>query len=216
MNTIKKIFLLCFFALAVLPGIAQNEKYTAAMKANLAALDTSFSNPANLLAVGNNFERIAQAEKNQWLPFYYAAYCQVNFGFFEKDKTKVDGYANKATDLITKADALNPNSSEISCIKSMIATCHLMVNPMQRYMEYGQESSDQIDNAMRQDPSNPRPYLLRGQTLRFTPADFGGGCDAAKPELQKALDKFSTFKPGSELHPNWGKSRVEDLINECK
>ena len=44
---------------------AQSEKYTAAMKKNLAAMDTSFKNPADLLTVANNFERIAVAEKAQ-------------------------------------------------------------------------------------------------------------------------------------------------------
>jgi hypothetical protein len=212
----KRIILFCLAAVLGMSGFAQSEKYTAAMKANLSALDTSFKNPANLLAMANNFERIASAEKNQWLPYYYAAYCQVNYGFFEQDKTKVDAIANKAGELISKADALNPNNSEISCIKSMIATCHLMVNPMQRYMEYGQESADHMDAAIKQDPSNPRPYLLKGQNLKFTPAEFGGGCSTAKPELQTALDKFAAFKPASELHPNWGKARVEDLMKDCK
>jgi hypothetical protein len=40
------------------------------------------------LNLANNFERIATAEKNQWLPYYYAAFCQVNLGFIEKDNEK--------------------------------------------------------------------------------------------------------------------------------
>src|SRR6187551_725742 len=118
---------------------AQSEKFTAAMKKNFEALDTSFKNPINLLTVANNFERIATAEKNQWLPYYYAAFCQVNYGFMETDKSKVDAYADKATELINKADSLSPKNSEISCVKSMIATCHMVVDPMTRYQEYGKE-----------------------------------------------------------------------------
>ena len=95
----------------------------------------------NLLDLANNFERIATAEKNQWLAYYYAALCQVNYTYMEQDKTKIDAIADKATELINKADALQPNNSEISCIKSMIASSHMMVNPMQRYMEYGPEAS---------------------------------------------------------------------------
>ena len=51
---------------------------------------------------------------------------------------------------------------------------------------------------------------------RTIPEQFGGGCSTAKPELQTALDKFNSFKPASELHPNWGKARTEDLLKECK
>jgi pentose-5-phosphate-3-epimerase len=41
----------------------------------------------------------------------------------------------------------------------MIASCHMMVNPMQRWQEYGAESSQNLEIAMEQDPNNPRPYF---------------------------------------------------------
>ena len=212
----KKLLIAAVCVLCCLITFAQSDKYMGAMQKNVIALDTAFKNPANLLTLANNFERIANAEKNQWLPYYYAAFCQVNYGFMEQDKDKVDGFADKATDLIYKADSLMPNNSEISCIKSMIASCHMMVNPMQRYMEYLPESNGQIEKAIQQDANNPRPYYLKGQALKYTPEQFGGGCKTAKPELQTALGKFATFKPTSVLHPNWGKQIVEMLMNECK
>ena len=212
----KKVFLSAIVLFATVAVFAQSEKFTAAMKKNLTALDTSFKNPADLLTVANDFERVANAEKNQWLPYYYAALCQVNYGFMEQNKEKIDGYADKATTLISKADSLSPNNSEISCVKSMIASCHMMVDPMQRWQEYGQESSSNMEAAMQQDPANPRPYYLKGQSLKYTPEQFGGGCKTAKPQLQIALDKYAVFKPSSEISPNWGKERVEMLIKECK
>lgn len=212
----KKLFLLCAVAISSISTFAQSEKYMAVMKNNIAAIDTSFKNPANLLNLANNFERIATAEKSQWLPYYYAALCQVNYTYMEQDKSKVDAIADKATALINKADSLMPNNSEISCIRSMIASSHMMVNPMQRYMEYGPESSSYIESAMQQDPANPRPEYLKGQGLKYTPEQFGGGCATAKPVLQSSLDKYKNFKPVSEIHPNWGRQRVEMLIGECK
>lgn len=197
-------------------AFAQSEKYMAAMKSNINAIDTSFKNPQNLLTLANQFERIGNAEKTQWLPFYYAALCQVNYTYMEQDKSKIDGIADKATELIDKADALQPKNSEISCIKSMIASAHMMVDPMTRFMEYGMESQTFIDDAMQQDPTNPRPEYLKGQGLKYTPEQFGGGCGTAKPVLQSSLDKYGVFKPASELHPNWGRERTEMLIGECK
>ncbi|MBC7889171.1 MAG: hypothetical protein H7Z13_14945 [Ferruginibacter sp.] len=212
----KKIMLSALIFLLSSLLFAQSEKFTAAMKKNLAELDSSFKNPPNLLTVANNFERIAAAEKTQWLPYYYAAFCQVNYGFIQQDKAKTDGYANKANELIAKADSLSPNNSEISCIKSMIASCHMMVDPATRWMEYGKESSSNLDAAIAQDATNPRPYYLKGQGLRYTPEQFGGGCKTAKIELQTALDKYTGFKPAGELHPNWGKEQVEKLLKDCQ
>ena len=127
----KKLFLSTMVLFIAVIASAQSEKYIAAIKKNLAAMDSSFKNPTDLLTLSNNFERIATAEKTQWLPYYYAAFCQVNYGFMVKDKDKADGFADKATALIAKADSLSPNNSEISCIKSIIASCHLLVNPKQ-------------------------------------------------------------------------------------
>ncbi len=212
----KKVFLIAAVSFLTMGAKAQSDKYIASMKSNIAAIDTSFKNPINLLTLANKFERIAIAEKNQWLAYYYAAFCQVNYTYMEQDKSKVDAIADKATELIDKADALMPNNSEISCIKSMIASAHMMVNPMQRYQEYGPKAQSYIDAAMQQDPSNPRPEYLKGQGIKYTPEQFGGGCAAAKPVLQSSLDKYNTFKPASDIHPNWGKERVEMLLNECK
>lgn len=212
----KKLILLVVVTLFVTGTFAQSDKYIASMKSNIMAIDTSYKNPADLLTLANKFERIATAEKNQWLAYYYAALCQVNYTYMESDKTKVDAIADKATELIDKADVLQPNNSEISCIKSMIASSHMMVNPMQRYMEYSTEINSFMEAAMQQDPTNPRPEYLKGQALKYTPEQFGGGCGTAKPVLESALDKFNKFKTASDIHPNWGKSRVELLISECK
>lgn len=211
----KKLFLSTMVLFATVISFAQSEKFTAAIKKNLAAMDTSFKNPANLLAVANNFERVGDAEKNQWLPYYYAALCQVNYGFMQQDKDKIDGIADKAASMIAKADSLSPNNSEISCIKSMIASCHMMVNPMQRWQQYGQESSSNMEAAMKQDPNNPRPYFLKGQGLKYTPEQFGGGCKTAKPQLQIALDKYAVFKPVSDISPDWGKQLATNLVKDC-
>jgi len=212
----KKLMFFSFVWMISFASFAQSEKFSAAMKKNLEGMDASFKSSTDLISMANNFERIANAEKNQWLPYYYAAFCQVNGGFIEQDKSKVDGIADKASNLIAKADSLSPNNSEISCLKSMIASCHMMVDPMQRWQEYGAESSGNLDVAIAQDPTNPRPYYLKGQSLKYTPEQFGGGCKTAKVALQTSLDKFTAFKPASELNPNWGKPQVENLMKDCK
>ncbi len=211
----KKISLALAAFLLTTTLFAQSEKFVAAMKKNIAGIDSGFKDHAYLLTIANNFERIATAEKTEWLPYYFAAFCQVNYGMFEQDKSKVDAIADKATWLINVADSLAPNNSEISCIKSMIASCHMMVNPMQRWQEYGAESSSNMEAAMQQDPANPRPYLLKGQGLRYTPEQFGGGCKTAIVELKTAVEKFETFTPVSDIYPNWGKQYAQSLYDGC-
>ncbi len=195
---------------------AQSGKFTAAIKSNIAAIDTSFKNPSSLITVANNFERIGLAEKNQWLPFYYAAYCHVMYAFMQQDPSGNDAIADRAETLINKADSLAPDNSEISSVKSLIATARMIVNPQQRYMKYGMEANQLMEKAKQQDPTNPRPYYLQGQNLKNTPEQFGGGCKTAKPLLETAMQKYETFKTQSDLHPNWGKQITEQLLSQCK
>jgi hypothetical protein len=207
------VFVIAISATLVLR--AQNEKYLSAMKSNIVQLDSAYDG-ARLQELANNFERIAEAEKTQWLPYYYAAYCKVMNSFMEQDKSKTDAIADKADQLIKKAEEINGGENSETCvIKSMIASSHLMVDPQTRWMQYGQSSSLEITKAKTLDPSNPRPVYLEGQSKFYTPEQFGGGKPQAKELFLKALQMFDQFKPNSELHPTWGKSATNYFLAQC-
>ena len=212
----KKILFVVVLLGAAITTQAQSEKYVGAMAKNIASIGEAFSSKEKLVELSQSFERIATAEKTEWLPYYYAALFQVNAAFRQADMSNGDEVADKANVLLMKADALNPKNSEISTVKSMIGTLHMLVNPMQRYMQYAGEIEGHLQAAMQQDPSNPRPFFLKAQTLKNTPENFGGGCDAAKPLAEKAVEKYKSFKPASELSPSWGQAQTEEILADCK
>lgn len=194
---------------------AQNEKYVAAMQQNLEAFRNA-KTAEDFLDLSNAFERIAEAEKTQWLAFYYAAHTQVIYGYLQKDMSVVDPIANKAEELINKADVLEQGNSEISCIKSMIAQLRMIVDPMQRWQQYGALATQLQEQAKQQDATNPRPYALAAQNLFYTPAQFGGGCPTAKPVAEEGFKLLNAFQPKSALHPVWGKTQIEMVLGQCK
>ena len=209
----KKTFLLIAIISFANLLFAQSDRYVSAMKKNIAQLDSALQK-GNATELANNFERIGDAEKTQWLPYYYAAYCTVLSGYVEKDKSKLDGIADKADQLITKAEGLaGKENSEIDVIKSMIATTHMSVDPMSRYMKYGPVSSENLKKAEALDPTNPRPIYLEGQTKFYTPPAFGGGKAPAKVLFEKALMMFDAFKPQSDLYPNWGRASTQYFLS---
>lgn len=195
---------------------AQSDRYLNAMRRGVGGMDSAFASIESMQKAAAQFERIALAEKTQWLPYYYAGLLQVNIAFQTTDKSAVDGIASKAEQLANAADSLQPNNSELSCLKSMIASARMMVNPMQRWQEYGPISGKYLDAAIQQDPTNPRPHYLKGQSLLYTPENFGGGCKTAKPELEQAKAKFAAFQTASEFHPRWGEPIVGQLLKSCK
>ena len=195
---------------------AQSEKYTAAMKNNISLLDSAVKkNTVGDLA--NTFTRIGDAEKTQWLPYYYASYCTVMSCFLQEDKSKSDEIADKAEELINKAEKIaGSENSEICVIKSMIASAHMMVDPQARWMTYGKPSSENIQKAIDMDSTNPRPVYLQGQAKFYTPPSFGGGKEPAKKLFEKALAMFDRFKPHAELYPVWGKGATQYFLSMCE
>lgn len=161
------------------------------------------------------FERVADAEKDKWLPYYYAAYANYLTGWMnpKADKDKV---AEKSKDLIAKAETLEQNNSELFCLRQMVAIQQMTVDPMSRWQTYGAEATNALESATKADPNNPRIYLLNGQTLMNTPEAYGGGKAIAKKLFEKSLELYKTFKPASAFHPDWGKDQAEKLLAACQ
>ncbi|HMG17060.1 MAG TPA: hypothetical protein VK590_16495 [Saprospiraceae bacterium] len=211
MKKLLVLTILCFSTLSW----AQNEKYIKTMEQNVTKLDTASTAVAyNMLA--NNFERIAKAEKNEWLPYYYAAYCYVVGGFMARDMSKADAVADKAEALINKADTLKTHNSEIMCVMSMINGARIMVDPQTRGMKYGMLSSQQLSMAKTYNPDNPRPYLLESQSKLYTPEQWGGGKAAARMALDEGRKRLASFKPESSIAPHWGEKLAEMIEAQMK
>ena len=209
----KRFTLISGLILSSMILFGQSEKYSTAMRANISMLDSALMK-GKIGEIANNFERIGDAEKTQWLPYYYASYCTVMQAFTEKDKNKWDGIADKAEVLLNKAEALNGKENSETCvIRSMIASAHMMVDPPVRWQQYGAASASNIEKAKMMDPLNPRPVYLEGQAKFYTPEAFGGGKAAAKEIFEKALEMFNSFQPASPLHPKWGMATTRYFLS---
>jgi hypothetical protein len=211
-KTILFLALLCIGCFS----FAQSDRYATAMKSNISQLDSMIMKN-NSAELANNFIRIGDAEKTQWLPYYYAAYAKVIEALTATDNSKKDAITDKAKELIGKAENISgKENSEIDVVKSMIATSYMTVDPQNRYMSYSTEISDNIEKAKKLDSTNPRPYLFQAQNLFYTPEQFGGGKETAKPLFEKAKELFASFKPESDLSPVWGKSTLDYYLAQYK
>ena len=216
----KKISFVLLTAMFITGSYAQSEKYMTAMQQRVLAVDTTHS-VEGMKDLAAAFERIADAEKTQWLPYYYAALENVSMAYTMTQgqmgmADKTDAIADKAEELLNKADALSKENSEIYLVKKMIATLRLMGDPMSRYMTYGPVAGEALETAKKLNPENPRVYLLEGEDKLFTPEQFGGSKEEAKKLFEQALQKYESFKPESAIHPNWGKGQVSYFMAQIK
>lgn len=210
----KQLLIAISALLAVTVSLAQNTKYETAMKGNLQKLENA-ATPNDLAALAAGFERIGDAEKTQWLPYYYAALATITNGFTDPNADK-EKLATMADALLAKAESIAPNNSEIFVLKGMAATIHMLVDPMNRWQQYGGLIRENISLAKQANGQNPRIYLFEGQNLMGTPVQFGGGREAARPLIEKSVALYQTYKPAGDLLPNWGKQQAEKLLENTK
>ena len=209
----KKLIVSISLLLFTASTFAQSEKYQKAMEQNIALLDSA-KTAADLQAASASFERIGDAEKTQWLPYYYAAIAHIWRGF-AAPKDQQDQIATQAESLLAKAEALEPKSAEIYIAKNMTVTIHMLVDPQTRYQTYGPQAAQALGAAKKLDENNPRIYFLEGQSLFGTPVQFGGGKDKAKPLFEKSVALFETYKPANKLYPTWGKQQAKEMLAQC-
>ena len=210
------LFLLSCFLFR--PGFSQSEKFIKAMEEKVALVNTAAS-MENWQGLANSFERIGEAEKEQWLPYYYAALSRVMMGYMISNgqtggfADKTDPEADKAEELLNKAMALTKENSEIWCVKKMIATLRMTADPMTRFQTYGMAASEALQKAKQLDSQNPRVYLLDGQDKFFTPEQFGGSKTEAKLLFEESVKKHESFKPASSIHPSWGLGQAKYFLS---
>jgi hypothetical protein len=191
---------------------AQNDKYTQVMQKNIALLDSAKSID-ELTSLAATFDRIGDAEKTKWLPYYYAALAQTWIGWNPATKDK-DANAAKINAYLAKAEAIEKNA-ELYAVENMAATQQMLMDPQTRWATNGKDAATALQKGMAADPNNPRLYYLQGMSLFGTPPQFGGGKDKAKPLFEKSVALFKEAKP-APLSPTWGQKQAEEMLAQCQ
>ncbi|MFO7524672.1 MAG: hypothetical protein R6W68_04400, partial [Ignavibacteriaceae bacterium] len=118
----------------IIGSIYADDKYESAMKSNLEKIGSAQTSN-DYIKIANNFERIALAEKDKWLPYYYSSFCYVLASYADTSGTRKDIYLDKANAFLQSADSLEPNNSEIYTLKGMLAQARMQIDPMNRWMK---------------------------------------------------------------------------------
>jgi hypothetical protein len=191
---------------------AQSDKYMQAMQKNIALLDSAKSID-QLQSLAGTFDRIGDAEKTQWLPYYYAALAQTWIGW-NPQVTDKDANAQKINAYLAKAEAIDKNA-ETYAVENMAATQQMLVDPQTRWATNGKDAATSLQKGMAIDPNNPRLYYLQAMSLLGTPSQFGGGKDKAKPVFEKSISLFKSARP-KPLYPAWGLPQAEQGLSQCQ
>ena len=204
MNRYITLFLLLFCSVAY----AQDVEAMLTEKVKL--LDKSYATK-ELQTLANDFEHLTTVAPTNWLVNYYVAYTNIRLAD-QSSGGSIDSYCNLAEKYIKIAEKQpDADASEINALYAYLYSAKVKVNPMFRGAKYGKLSREYSEKSIKENPENPRPYLIRAIGIYFTPKVFGGGVAKAKPMLNKALEKFEHFTPKTPNHPHWGKGMAKSI-----
>ena len=207
----KLVFGICLF---IGMNAFSQTAYEKAMSEKIALVENHKS-ADEFTALANDFKRIGDKEKTQWLPYYYAAFSTIQKGRMAMREGKLsdlDPIATEAQKFLDFAMDLSKDNAENLILQKMIHGLKMMVNPQERFMSEGMLAADALSKAEKIDAENPRITLMKAEDTYFTPEQFGGSRARGLELFQKSLDQFKVYKIKSALDPNWGKGEAEYFI----
>jgi len=168
------------------------------------------------LEAANMFERIANAEPDNWLPPYYAAQVNIVNSFGLKDEEKLTAQLNKAQNLINDATAISKNNPEIMVLQALLHTAWVAFDGATYGMTLSGKVASLYAQAEQIAPENPRVVYCKAEwdmgSARYFRQDTAPFCK----DLEHALELFANFKPETPFHPHWGEDRTKMLLEDCK
>lgn len=81
-------------------------------------------------------------------------------------------------------------------------------------MTFGMKAQEELTKAEKLNPNNPRVTLIKAEDIYFTPEQYGGSKTKGMEMFKSALEKFNSFKPKTNLEPNWGKEEAEYFVSQ--
>ncbi|SMD38113.1 hypothetical protein SAMN04488029_3639 [Reichenbachiella faecimaris] len=211
----KSLNILIVFVIAATFANAQNKKYIKTMESSIPTIYQAES-IADLDASANKFDRIGQAEADQWEPYYYASLSYVFKAFRIEDLQAKDQILDQALVVLGKASTLSENNSEIIALQGFINMIKIGVDPGTRGQTLSPKIMADYGKALKLDPNNPRANLFMGQMLYGTAQFFGTGVDDACALVDKSIMLFESEKPASSIAPSWGLPSAQQYKKQCE
>ncbi len=111
----------------------------------------------------NMFERIANAEPNEWLPSYYASFISVVNSFGEKDQAKLKAQLDRAMNFMNDAKAISKDNPEIIILECLWHTVWVSYDGAVYGMKYSAKVSMMYEKAIKLAPNSPRVILNKAE-----------------------------------------------------
>ncbi|PKG43320.1 tetratricopeptide repeat protein [Psychroflexus sp. MES1-P1E] len=163
------------------------------------------------------FERIAKAEKDNWLPPFYAAYTLVISSFEVKDEATLKLKIEKATELLNQASSSSPNNPEIMIVKALANTAYINFDGQKYGMTFSGKNEYIYQTALKIAPNNPRVILSKAEWDMGSAQFFGSSIEPYCKDIKRALGFFQNEEKSEvKFYPDWGEKKAQKILDDCE
>lgn len=162
----------------------------------------------------NMFERIANAEPDNWLPPYYVAQINVIYSFGEKDKSKLSEQLGKAQNFINDATAIFQDNPDLMVLQAQLYTAWIVFDGQQYGMMYSEKASGLYDKALTIEPENPRIIFAKAEWDIGGAKYFGQPVEIPCKNVEYAIELSQTFPDKGEFYPSFNLKRAKKVLAE--
>lgn len=162
------------------------------------------------------FERIAAAEKENWLPPFYAATIEILGSFGIKDETILNAKLTKAQSLLDNATAVSENNPEILITQALLNTAFIAFDGQRYGMTMSGKNSQLYAKALQIAPKNPRVILGNAEWNMGAAQFFGQSTKPYCDEIKRAIELGKEEKIEIPFYPQFQVQRAEEVLKKCE
>ncbi|MEO9967974.1 MAG: hypothetical protein ABJF11_19435 [Reichenbachiella sp.] len=211
----KSINILILLAFVISIAKGQDKKYLQTMESSIPGIFQAEST-SDLDPIANKFDRIGQAEVDQWEPYYYASLAYVFKAFRITDLPAKDAVLDQALTALAKGAAQSDNNAEIIALQGFINMIKIGVDPGTRGQTLSPKIMADFSKALKLEPENPRANLFMAQMLFGTAQFFGTGVEDACAMVDKSAALFDAESSKTGIAPSWGQPSAQQYQKQCK
>ncbi|QXP72398.1 hypothetical protein H0I31_01450 [Tenacibaculum sp. AHE15PA] len=205
----KKIITLLVLLLAI--NLSAQSKYEKGMTKGFELWQSDKTTEASQL-----FERISKAEKENWLPPFYAATIEIVGSFGVKDEAVLKAKLNKAQEFLDTATAVSPNNPEILITQALLNTAYMAFDGQKYGMSMSMKNGALYSKAFKLAPNNPRVILSKAQADMGAANFFGQSTAPFCKDIKRAIELGKTEKITEKFYPKFMLDRAEEVLKQCQ
>ena len=160
-------------------------------------------------------ERIASAEKDQWLPHYYIAKINSLKSWNQKNETILRAQLDKAQQHLDVAMRLDESNPELLIMQAQVLTNWVAYDGMTYGMKYGPKITELYAKANQLQPENPRAVFCLAEWEIGSARYFGQDTAPFCKQIEQSIELFANFQSENNLYPSWGLDRARQALSNC-